>query len=187
VIPAPAAAQPPAPQPFEIPNPFQQAPPPFEPPVPAQPLEGPAKARSLVRKARQQIQMDRTVEAIRTLEQAVQLEPDSDVAYEAWLLLGQLRLSNPAWSTRAIDALQKASRLRPRAAEPWALMGELYHRKGFAPNAASCYNKALQLDPMIVVPPDVDLDATESAPAQAPKPKGVLGRLGSLLGRSKKS
>jgi cytochrome c-type biogenesis protein CcmH/NrfG len=128
--------------------------------------------------------MDRTVEAVRTLEQVVQLDPDLDVSYDAWLLLGQLRLANPAWSTRAIDALQHASKVRPRAALPWATMGELYHRKGFEANAAACYRKALELDPSVPIPPDVDLDAVEQAqPAPQPK-KGLLGRLGSILGRS---
>jgi cytochrome c-type biogenesis protein CcmH/NrfG len=132
--------------------------------------------------ARMSAQQERTVEAVRLLEQAVQLDPDGDVAYDAWLLLGQLRSTNPAWSTRAIEALQNASRLKPRKAEPWASMGEIYHRKGFETNAVACFKKALGLDPSVAIPKDVDLDAAPPAPAQAPPKKGLFGKFRSILG-----
>jgi tetratricopeptide (TPR) repeat protein len=183
-VPPPAPAPPPPPPAPAPASTFQPAPiPSLQEPI----LEGPAKARALLRKARQQSGMDRTVEAVRTLEQVVQLDPDLDVAYDAWLLLGKLRLANPAWSTRAIDALQHASQVRPRSAEPWATMGELYHRKGFEANAAACFRKALELDPSVPIPPDVDLGAVEQPQIPAPQKKGLLGRLGSILGRSGRS
>ena len=131
---------------------------------------------------------DRTVEAIRSLEQLVQLEPDPDSAFEAWLMLGQLRMVNPAWSTRAIDALQNAARLRPRAAIPWANMGEVYLRKGFQANAAACFLKALELDPSVPVPRDVDLTAPQEAPPPVPPVNtGLLNKFRSILGRGDKS
>ena len=39
---------------------------------------------------------ERTVEAVRLLEQSVKLEGEADAAYEPWLLLGRCRLANPA-------------------------------------------------------------------------------------------
>jgi tetratricopeptide (TPR) repeat protein len=99
------------------------------------------------------------------------------------MLLGRLRLSNPAWSTRAIEALQVASRLNPRAAEPWALMGELYHRKGFRANAQGCFRRALELDPSVAVPAGWSLEdpALPAREAQA----GLMGKLRGMFGREK--
>jgi hypothetical protein len=168
------------------PSPFDEAPPALPPPPI---LTGPARARVLLTQAKQQVHMDRTVEAIRTLEQAVQLGLEGDFAYEAWFMLGQLRLANPAWSTRAIDALQQAADLRPKAAAPWALMGELYHRKGFEANAATCYRRVLGLDATYPVPPDVDMDATDApaAPAPASGRDAVFDKVRKLFGGSRKA
>ena len=150
------------------------------------PMDAPAKARKLVIKAKQLLAQERTVEAIRTLEQSVQLDPEAGSAYEAWLLLGRLRMSNPAWSTRAIDALQNASRLRLKAAEPWASMGEVYYRKGFKANAVACFNRALELDPSVPIPPDVDLQE-EFPNAAAQTPTGLFQRFKAMLGRPEKN
>lgn len=140
------------------------------------------RAHHLVVKAKSYVMQNRTSEAIRALEQSIKLDGDSPAAYEAWLLLGRLRLTNPAWSTRAVEALQVASRIRPRAAEPWALMGELYHRKGFRANAQGCFRRALELDPSVAVPSDYGgQDAHEAGRAEG----GLMGRLRSMLGREK--
>lgn len=143
------------------------------------------RARRLLIKAKSYIMQDRTSEAIRALEQAIKLEGDTSGAYETWMLLGRLRLSNPAWSTRAIEALQVASRLNPRAAEPWALMGELYHRKGFHANAQGCFRRALELDPSVAVP--VGWSREEAGPPQAGKDgqAGLMGRLKGMFGRER--
>jgi len=151
-----------------------------------QPVEAPrdtsaTKARKYFLKAKSLLIQERTVEAIRLLEESVRLDPDSEQAYEPWLTLGKHRLANPAWSTRAVEALQAASRLKPKAGEPWALMGELYHRKGFKANANACFKKALELDPSVPVPADVDLKE-----GQVEEPKGILGRFKSILGRQEK-
>jgi len=138
-----------------------------------------ARARKCLVKAKAMLLQDRTVEAIRLLEESVRLDPDSEQAYGAWLLLGKHRLTNPAWSTRAIEALQAASRLKPKAGEPWALMGELYHRKGFKANAKACFKKALELDPSVQVPADVNVKEED----EAPESKGLLERFKSILGR----
>ena len=127
---------------------------------------------------------DRTSEAIRALEQAIKLDGDSPGAFESWLLLGRLRLTNPAWSTRAIEALQVASRLNPRAAEPWALMGELYHRKGFKANAQGCFRRALDLDPSVAVPAGWSRE-TPAQPAPRESQIGLMGRLRGMFGREK--
>lgn len=149
-------------------------------------LEDPAvKARKYLLKAKNFLVQDRTAEAIRLLEQSVQLDPESEQAYEPWLLLGKHRLSNPAWSTRAIEALQAASRLRPKTAEPWALMGEIYHRKSFKANARACFKKALQLDPSVAVPPDVNLKEEDVDPEERNR-TGLLTRFKAFLGRPDK-
>nr|WP_306672161.1 tetratricopeptide repeat protein [Geothrix sp. SG10] len=140
------------------------------------------RAHHLLVKAKSYVMQDRTSEAIRALEQSIKLDGDSPAAYETWLLLGRLRLGNPAWSTRAVEALQVASRIRPRAAEPWALMGELYHRKGFHANAQGCFRRALELDPSVAVPSDLE---GESSPDTARSEGGIMGRLRAMLGREK--
>lgn len=142
-------------------------------------LAGPVRnARRLFNKAKILIMQERASEAIRSLEQSLKLDPDSPKAYEAWLLLGKLRLGNPAWSTRAIEALQAASRLQPKSAEPWALMGELYLRKGFKANALGCFKKALELDPSVPIPPEMNL--AEDA-GEIKEPPTLIGRLGTGL------
>ena len=171
---------------FLDPEPETSAPPVLPASAPAPPpLEGPARARQLVAKARHLAEQDRTVEAIRTLEQAVQLEAGADTAFEAWLTLGRLRMANPAWSTRSIEALQNAARIRPAAAEPWATMGEVYLKKGFQTNALACLRKALELDPSVPLPPGVDLQTLDPTPEPQPAP-GLLDRFRSILGRSDK-
>jgi len=179
----------PTPQPefLELEQEHPTATPPPPPALAPEPPDGPARAKKLVRKAKQLVLQDRTVEAIRSLEQAVQLEPDADAAYEAWLLLGQLRLANPAWSTRSIDALQNASRIRPKAAEPWAAMGEVYHRKGFRTNAVACFRRALELDPSVPIPPDVDVTTPDAVPGAAHSSGGLFSKFRSMLGRPEKS
>ena len=67
-------------------------------------------------------------------------------------------MANPAWSTRVVEALQSAARVRPAIAEPWMLMGELYHRKGFPSNARGCFRKALDLDPTVMLPMDFSME-----------------------------
>jgi tetratricopeptide (TPR) repeat protein len=147
------------------------------------PSESPTvRAKKLFNKAKYLLAQDRTVEAIRLLEQSVQLDPDTDQAYEPWLLLGKHRLVNPAWSTRAIEALQAASRLRPKAAEPWALMGEVYHRKGFRANTKACFKKALELDPSVPVPSDINLKEEDVEPAEQ---GGLFSRFKAILGGNK--
>ncbi len=142
------------------------------------------RAHRLLIKAKSYLLQDRTSEAIRALEQSIKLDGDSPVAFEAWLLLGRTRLSNPAWSTRAIEALQVASRLNPRAAEPWALMGELYHRKGFQANAQGCFRRALELDPSVAVPTGWSLE-NPLVPATKEGQSGLMGRLRGMFGREK--
>jgi tetratricopeptide (TPR) repeat protein len=143
------------------------------------------KALQLIIKAKSYLLQNRTSEATRALEQAIKLDGNSPGAYESWLLLGRLRLSNPAWSTRAIDALQAASRLNPRAAEPWALMGELYHRKGFRANARGCFRRALELDPSVAVPADWSHEDAIPEPEPREGQSGLMGKLRGMFGREK--
>lgn len=211
--PQPAAFQPPLPQPSggetwgTLPSRTQSA----QPPVPVQPspvvfedpfLERPlqredatdpganaeaspaTRARVRVREAKVAMLQERTAEAIRALEDAVRLDPDSPRSYEAWLLLGKLRLTNPAWGNRAIEALQQATRINPLSADPWVVMGEVYHRKGFLPNATECYRKALTLDPSVPVPADVDLSHPAASQEVEEKPgSGLVHRLKGLFGK----
>ena len=163
-------------------------------PTPMEPLAGERedaepspfeRAHQLLVKAKSYMMQDRTSEAIRALEQSIKLDGDSPAAYETWLLLGRLRITNPAWSTRAIEALQVASRLHPQAAEPWALMGELYHRKGFKANAQGCFRRALELDPSVAVPSGWSLEPSPDPSARDSQGGGTgfMGRLKSILGR----
>jgi tetratricopeptide (TPR) repeat protein len=142
--------------------------------------ENQAKARKLVRAANNLLMQERPGDAIQSLEQAVRLDPDSPAAFAAWLLLGKLRTTNPAWSSRAMEALQTASRLDPKAAEPWAVMGEIYHRKGFRANAQGCFKKAIELDPSVPVPPDFILEDREPE-AEAKPAGGMFGKLKGLM------
>lgn len=143
------------------------------------------RARKCLTKAKNLLVQDRTAEAIRFLEESVRLDSDSEAAFEPWLLLGKLRLTNPAWSNRAIEALQSASKLRPKAAEPWAMMGEIYHRKSFKANAKACFKKALELDPSVPIPPDVNL-REEDVESEEKGKTGLLNRFKALLGRQEK-
>ena len=142
------------------------------------------KARLLYRQAESLELQGRPGEAIRSLEQSIKLDADSPRAYEAWMLLGRLRLANPAWSTRAVEALQVAARIRPSSAEPWVLMGELYFRKDFLVNARNCYRKAIELDPSVLVPMDLTM------PEEAVDPKedhpGFFGLIRGLIKGDKK-
>ncbi|HJW73210.1 MAG TPA: hypothetical protein VJ486_10310 [Geothrix sp.] len=150
------------------------------------PLE---RARHLVAKAKSYLLQSRTSEATRALEQAVKLDDHSRASFEAWLLLGKVRTANPAWSSRAIEALKMAAQINPRSAQPWALMGELYHRKGFRANAQGCYLRACELDPTIAIPPEYqDLEeivmrAKESGDGQP----SLVGRLKGMFGPEKTS
>jgi len=151
------------------------------------------RARTLFKKAKVLLLQDRPSEAIRSLEQSLKLDPDSPQSYEAWLTLGKLRLGNPAWSTRAIEALQAASRIHVRATEPWTLMGELYLRKGFRANAVGCYRKALELDSNVAVPIELNLNAEDGEDPEdldGMEDPSLMGRLGSglraMLGRNEK-
>lgn len=139
------------------------------------------RARRLLVKARSYQLQDRTSEAIRALEESVRLDGDSRHAAETWLLLGRIRTTNPAWANRAIEALQAAARLDPRAAEPWVLMGEVYRRKGFHANAEGCFRRALELDPSVAVPTG-RTEPSFLAP-QAVEPRTPQGFWGRLFGR----
>ena len=126
---------------------------------------GPEQAAlQLYKRAKYLLLQDRTSETVRLLEESVRMDPEGLIAYDSWLLLGRLRMANPAWLMRALDALQAANRLRPNAGEPFALMGEVYHRKGFKREAAQNYRKAVELNPQLSVPPEVDLTAADEEP-----------------------
>lgn len=137
------------------------------------------RARRYLKKAKIFLIQGRTGEAIHALEESVRLDPDSKLSFESWLLLGKLRLSNPAWMNRAVEALQTATRVNPLIVEPWVLMGEIYLKKEFKANAASCYRKAYALDPSIPIPKECDLgDLSKAAPGSEDKEgRGLMGRL----------
>lgn len=186
-LPPPAPPSiPPAREPLDLT--FLEPTPSVLPPLPATAEDeaSPAlvRAYSLVVKAKSYMVQARTSEAIRALEESIKLDGDSPSAFDAWLLLGRLRVGNPAWSTRAVEALQTASRINPRAAEPWALMGELYHRKGFHANAQGCFRRALELDPSVAVPSGLSQEEP-SAPASKEGQGGLMGKLRGMFGLEK--
>lgn len=159
------------------------APAPPEPPAPHLDTVGgsepspAAKARGLFMQAESLQAQGRTSEAIRALEQSVKLDPETPRSFDAWMLLGDLRQGNPAWSTRAIEAYQVAARVQPRRGEPWLCMGQLYRRKGFETNATGCFRKAMELDPSLEIP---DLGSAEE-PGAGPR-EGLFGKLRGFLG-----
>ncbi|HTL97268.1 MAG TPA: tetratricopeptide repeat protein, partial [Holophagaceae bacterium] len=168
-------------------------PPSPEPPPPESPLVPPpvaeaapdlsllVKARTLFQQAEGLSLQGRPGEAIRALEEAIKLDSDSPRSYDYWMLLGDLRQGNPAWSTRAVEAYQVAARVRPRSGDPWMRMGHLYQRKGFAQNAAGCFQRAVELDPSLEVPggqADHELAPSEK--------EGLFGRLRGFLGGEKR-
>ena len=167
----------------------------FLDPEPEAPAPGPGaptstqRARALTRKAKSFQLQERIGEAIHCLELSVQLDPDSEYAYETWNLLGNLRMSNPAWSTRSINAFQAATRIQPKSAEPWVGMGVVYYRKGFRTNAVACFHKALELDPSSPIPPEVDYRDLEAElpPEPSSQPKSLFSRFKSVLGGTEKS
>ena len=74
-------------------------------------------------------------------------------------------------------------KLRSSSRKGQEVMGEIYHRKGYEPDAVTCYRKARKLDAGVWVPPDVDLNGPT---AEDPKPKrGLLGSFRALLGGRK--
>lgn len=141
------------------------------------------RARKLVKTAKIFLIQGHTGEAVRALEDAVKLDPESRGSFEAWLMLGKLRLTNPAWMNRAIEAFQMATRVNPLVGEPWALMGELYLKKGFKSNADSCYRRALEMDPSIPVPTGIDLshNSNPSSPRPEGNGPGLMGRIKGLF------
>ncbi|HWQ10692.1 MAG TPA: hypothetical protein VN436_16340, partial [Holophaga sp.] len=150
--------------------------------LPRTPMES-AQARTLLGRVRRQVMLGRPLEAVQTLEQLVQLPAEDEVAYEAWLTLGKLRLANPAWSARAIQALKTAARLRPRAAEPWLAMGEVQHRLGDDAEAAACFRQARERDASVALPPHACIDEPRR-PVEPPERKpGLLGGFRSRPGR----
>ena len=149
----------------------------------ADPEEQRVMARRMFLKAKTLLLQERTAEAVRLLEESVKLNADQDGAFEAWLLLGKVRMVNPAWSTRALEALQAASRLKPKTGEPWGLMGELYHRKGFKANAVACFKRALELDPSVPVPVDMTYLNEEPGPTSSSSSTNLLGRFRAILSR----
>ena len=142
--------------------------------------EGALRAKKLLMEAKKLLLQERTGEAVRALEQAAQLGSEADCGFETYLLLGRLRMANPAWSSRAIDAFQAASRIQPQAAEPWASMGALYHRKGFASNALACFQRALELDPSVPIPADINLHELAAAPPVGAPAPSLVTRLKSF-------
>ena len=169
---------------FVIPPPVEPVPVQTASPQAADDAGDPApllKARAFFQQATALNTQGRPGEAIRALEEAIKLDPESPRAYDYWMLLGDLRQGNPAWSTRAVEAYQVAARVRPRSGDPWLRMGHLYLRKGFAQNAKGCFQRALDLDPSLEVP---DLGSEQEEPAA--EKEGLFGRLKHLLGGERK-
>ncbi len=185
---------------FETPEPELKVPPAEPAPAPevvaqAMPEEGPGppktpvpegptaqqRARAYFKQAESLELQGRPSEAIRMLEEAIRMDGDSPRSYDSWLLLGRLRMANPAWSTRVIEALQAAARVRPHEAEPWVLMGELYHRKEFPSNARACFRKALEIDPSVMIPVDFSMDDETDPGVHAKEGHGLLDRIKGLI------
>ena len=134
-----------------------------------------SQARTMLGRVRRQVMLGRSLEAIQTLEQLVQLPAGDEVAYEAWLTLGKLRMANPAWFARALQALKTAAQLRSQAAEPWLAMGEIQHRIGDDSEAAACFRQARERDASAPLPPYVHIDEPRPPVALPERKPGLLG------------
>jgi tetratricopeptide (TPR) repeat protein len=150
------------------------------------PLE---RARHLVATAKSYLLESRTQEATRVLEQAIMLDGTSSTSFEALLLLGKLGTTNPACATQAIEALRAATRIHPRAAQPWALMGEIFHRTGHWDNARGCFRRALELNPSLAIPREYQnlQEQVLSTKGQAQSQASLLERMKGMFAQGKGS
>ena len=145
------------------------------------------RALSLQRKAGELQLQGRLSEAASCLELAVQLDPASDAAFDAWLLLARLRMANPLLATPAVNAFQAAARIRPAAAEPWTGLCEVYHRKGLDIQAADCFSQARERDPALPLPPWLPPQAPEAGPRDGSAlSDSLFQRFRSILGDTEK-
>lgn len=148
------------------------------------PLE---RARHLVARAKTHLLESRTTEATQALEQAIQLDGTSPASYATLLLVGKLGTTHPACATLAIEALRAASLIHPGAAQPWALMGEVFHGTGHWDNARGCFRRALELNPSLVVPLEYQdlLAQVLSAKGHAQGQTGLVERLKGMFVQEK--
>lgn len=148
------------------------------------PLE---RARHLVEKAKSYLLESRTIEATRALEQAIQLDGTSPASYATLLLVGKLGTTHPACATLAIEALRAASLIHPGAAQPWALMGEIFHGTGHWDNARGCFRRALELNPSFVVPLEYQDLLAQVPSVKGPAQTGLVERLKGMFVQEKGS
>jgi curved DNA-binding protein CbpA len=83
---------------------------------------------------------------------------------KAHLVLARCYLQNPRWKKRAEEALQTAVQEDPKAAEAYALLGDIYREAGLRSRAASMYRSVLELRPD-------DQEAAEALAHLGPKEK----------------
>ena len=114
--------------------------------------------------ARALTQQGKNIEAIEVLET---FEDGEAIAPDAMLLLARLRIGRGDLEG-ALESLKAATRIRPKAAAGWLMLGEALHRLGRSGDALDAFRKALAAEPKL---------ATGAAGAVAPVASMYLGRI----------
>jgi tetratricopeptide (TPR) repeat protein len=116
-------------------------------PTPARDPEAEAQAAEIaLRRAAKLFETEKYWDAIQLLEPAIETLPPKSRT-RARVLLARCNLKNPNWVKRAEEILLTTTREDPRAADAWALLGQVYADKGLATRARSMFRRVLELDP----------------------------------------
>lgn len=139
-------------------------------------------ARGLARRGTALAKLDRTDEALKSLNRALEMDPN-DV--EAWIGKGNL-LAQMGQVDEAIFCFDKAIELNPNLASAWEGKGKALQKMGRDAEARNCLNKAISLGsggeespyysetPIIVPPPsseDTGFSVTPGVPPMRPPSK----------------
>jgi len=101
------------------------------------------KARTLYLKAHSLYEEKKFHEAVRFLEEAVQLDPEH-ASY--FMLLGLCQMRIPEYRPYAEKNLLRVAKLEPWNADPVFYLGQLYWAEHLYKKAEKCYRKALQIN-----------------------------------------
>lgn len=114
--------------------------------APPDPEEIAHQAEDAVRRAAKLYEKEQYWDAIQLLEPIVEKASGRLRAFGK-VLLARCYLKNPKWARKAEELLLGVTREDPKAADAWALLGQIYVGKGMQARALSMYRKALELRP----------------------------------------
>jgi hypothetical protein len=104
-------------------------------------------AAVILKEARALLAQDRNWDAIRKLEDALELAPGSKVNQSLRVLLAHATGKNPKWQKRAEEMLLSVIQENPNAPDAHLELGALYKRAGLKARAAAQFRTVLQLRP----------------------------------------